>query len=110
MLARLPMARIRVPATMTTEFEIGGPPVPSISTAPIMALCRDSSGGLHPAKNNAASAESQILNERANTHPSCQNLIGVCRREWKKNWSAAHWRARTPRYERFTWLLGTGKR
>src|SRR6266478_8266613 len=84
MLARLPMARMRVPATITTEFEIGGPPVPSISTAPMMAFCRDSSGGLHAARHNAAIARSQTLSGRANTHPSCQNSSCVWRRELKK--------------------------
>src|SRR5258708_20842670 len=74
---------------MTTEFEIGGPPVPSISTAPIMAFCRDSSCGLDAVKNKTI-AGSQIFSERANTHPSCQNSSCVCRRELKKNWSAAH--------------------
>src|SRR6266481_4289232 len=84
MLARLPMARMRLPATITTEFEIGGPPVPSISTAPMMAFCRDSSGGLHAARHNAAIARSQTLSGRANTHPSCQNSSCVWRRELKK--------------------------
>src|SRR5690348_11516083 len=45
---RAPAIAIRVPETSTTEFEMGGPPEPSISTAPTSARTLATSGGLHP--------------------------------------------------------------
>src|SRR6266581_3790005 len=45
---RAPAIAMRGPDTSTTEFETGGPPAPSISTAPTIARTFATSGGLHP--------------------------------------------------------------
>src|SRR5689334_19665344 len=89
------MARMRGPATITTESETGGPPVPSIRTAPIIAFWSDSSGGLQPARSKAARAGMPIFSEGPNTHPSCQkrSRIGRCSMKLR---SAALWPVRTP--------------
>src|SRR5262245_52552007 len=49
-LARNPADRIRDPETTTTESVIGGPPLPSMRTAPMIACTLEDSGGLtlHP--------------------------------------------------------------
>ena len=49
-LARTPALRIRDPEITTAESVMGGPPLPSISTAPIIAFTCDSSLALQPAR------------------------------------------------------------
>src|SRR5579871_893888 len=73
MLARLPTARMREPATITTESDRGGPPVPSINTAPIIAFCCDSSGGLHAVAHIAPATSSEIFRPGTGTPTSCQS-------------------------------------
>src|SRR6185369_1606359 len=61
--SRLPTATIRSPRTTTTESETTGPPVPSISVAPTMAIT-DVSGGcatLFTSRSDCALARAQRI-------------------------------------------------
>src|SRR5712672_2728258 len=49
-LARNPAARMREPEITTTESVIGGPPLPSIRTAPMIAFTLVSSLSLQPVR------------------------------------------------------------